>query len=89
MVRIEFWRSKPRRPFVRFQSKHVYRNVFNPFCFAIEFLETAGPAALESLFCRIHGDRGSGRERIHIRSHSESINGEPESLVVAWLVFRV
>ena len=35
-VRIQFWRPEPRRLFVRFQSKHVYRNVSKPFCLAVE-----------------------------------------------------
>ena len=61
-VRVQFWRAKPWCAFVRFQSKHVYCNVSNPFNFSIEFLGTAGPAALESSTLRIHlSDRGRGR----------------------------
>jgi hypothetical protein len=86
-VRIQFWWAKPRRSFVRFQSKHVYRNVFNPFRFAIEFLETTSPTALECLFCRMHGDRGSGRESTF--RTTPSINGERESLVAALFILHL
>lgn len=61
-VRVQFWRAKPWCALVRFQSKHVYGNVSNPFGFSIELLGTAGPAALESSALRIHlNDRGRGR----------------------------
>lgn len=81
-VGVVFWQSKPRRSFIRFQSKHVYRGVFNPLRFVIEFLEATGPTALESWFCGVHGDRRSGgrcrvirpingkRERPQLRSFS-------------------
>ena len=75
MVRIQFRQPKPRCPLVRFQSKHMYRNVFNPFWLGIEFLETTGPAALKSLFGGVHGNRGSGRgneSRVRSTEHAKA-----------------
>jgi len=66
-VRVQFWRPEPRDSFARFQSKHMYRNVFKPTLFVLELLGTTSPTALESWFCRVHDDRGNG-ERCESRA---------------------